>query len=102
MKHISIRVSPYSIFHIQYGRGHVYLPSHTQLQWPNVNECVYGRGQVSRLNPAMMILTCMRCLTMICRLDKEMEMKQNEAYGPVSSSQPRAPPNSTEETYELL
>ena len=73
-----------------------------QLQWPNVNECVYGCGQVSRLNPAMMILTYMKCLTMICRLDKEMEMKQNEAYGPVSSSQPRAPPNSTEETYELL
>ena len=39
---------------------------------------------------------------MFCRLNKEMEMKQNEAYGPVSSSQQHAPPNSTEETYELL
>ena len=40
-----------------------------------------------------------KCLSII-RMTKAMEMKENEAYGPVSSSQPPPPPAS-EGAYDL-
>ena len=37
-------------------------------------------------------------ISLTCRMDKGMEMKTNEAYGPVTSSQP---PHAPSGTYEL-
>ena len=35
------------------------------------------------------------------RMDKGIEMKKNEAYGPVSSSHPPPPPTAPERAYDL-
>ena len=66
-----------------------------------VYEEVHPDKYVVYMNAAI-IMFCALTVVLLhtCRVDKGMEMKENQAYGPVSSSQPPPPPAS-EGAYDL-
>ena len=61
--------------------------------------CIYRSSYSTTMHHNSMI-SMYKNLKIIFRMTKGMEMKENEAYGPVSSSQPPPPPAS-EGAYDL-